>query len=246
MGGSRHLKRLAAPFFYPVSVKEYKWIVKPSPGPHPINASLPLLVVLRDLLKIVDTAREGRRIISEGKILVDGKVRKDYKYPIGFFDVISIPEIGEHYRVIPRPTKFIDLIKIPEEEAGIKPLRIENKTTVKGGHIQLNLFGGYNILVKTEDPSKKPSGDVYKTFDTVIVSLKDMRIIDHIPLQEGSLATLIGGRNIGRLGIIRGIIRGMRHYRTLVSLEDHDKHLFQTILSYVYIIGRDKPVIKLS
>ena len=223
-------------------VKERKWVVKPSPGPHSINTSLPLLVILRDILKIVDSAREGRRVISEGRVLIDGKVRKDYKFPVGFFDTISIPDLGEHYRVVPTPTKIIGLIKISEEEIYIKPLRIENKTTLKGGHIQLNLFGGYNILVNREEISKRP----YKTFDTVLVSLKDMKIIDHIPLQENNIAVIVGGRNIGRLGYVRNITPGMRHYRTIVSLEDLNKHLFQTVLTYVYIIGRDKPVVKLS
>ncbi len=201
---------------------------------------------MRDILKIVDNAKEGRRVISEGRILIDGKVRKNYKFPVGFFDTISIPDLGEHYRIIPTPIKIISFVKIPEEEIYIKPLRIENKTTVEGGHIQLNLFGGYNILIKREETSKKPSGDTYKTFDTVLVSLKDMRIIDHIPLQENNIAVIIGGRNIGRLGFVKSIIPGMRHYRTIVSLEDLNKHLFQTVLTYIYIIGRDKPVIKLS
>ncbi|MEM4476331.1 MAG: 30S ribosomal protein S4e, partial [Desulfurococcaceae archaeon] len=34
MGGSKHLKALAAPAFWPILRKEYKWAVKPSPGPH--------------------------------------------------------------------------------------------------------------------------------------------------------------------------------------------------------------------
>jgi len=227
-------------------VKERKWVVKPSPGPHSIDTSLPLLVVLRDVLRVVDNAREGRRVISEGRILVDGKIRRNYKFPVGFFDTISIPDLGEHYRVVPTPTKVIGFIKIPEEEIYIKPLRIENKTAVKGGHIQLNLFGGYNILIKREEKEVKPSSDVYKTFDTVLVSLKDMKIIDHIPLQENNLAIIVGGRNIGRLGFIKNVVPGMRHYRTIVSLEDLDKHLFQTVLTYIYMVGRDKPVIKIS
>ncbi|MEZ0290460.1 MAG: 30S ribosomal protein S4e [Sulfolobales archaeon] len=246
MGGSRHLKSLAAPFFYPIHRKEYKWVVKPSPGPHSIYSSLPLLVVLRDVIGVVDTAREARRVISEGLVKVDGRVRRNYKYPVGFFDVITITTAKEHYRIIPYPTKFINYIRIEEEESWIKPLRVENKTTVKGGHVQLNLFGGYNVLLKTSDPRKKPEQDVYKTFDTIVVDLRDMSVKEHIPIQEGVLAVILGGRNIGRIGRIVKIVKGMRAYRTLVTLEDPNKHLFQTTLDYVYVIGRDRPVIRLS
>jgi len=243
MGGRRHLKAVAAPFYYPILRKKYKWTIKPSPGPHPIHASLPLAIVLRELMKIADTSGEARKVISEGKIAVDGRVVKNYKFPIGFFDVISIIPTNEFYRVIPKPTVFIDVISISEEEAWIKPLRIENKTTVKKGDLQLNLYGGYNILLRKEDIDKK--GINYKTFDTVIISLKDKSIIDHIPLQEGSLAIVVGGRNVGRIGRIVKIQKGMRAYRSLVTLEDANKHLFQTSLNHIYVIGRDKPVIKL-
>lgn len=36
----RHLKRIAAPKTWPIKRKEHKWIVRPTPGPHPLkNAS---------------------------------------------------------------------------------------------------------------------------------------------------------------------------------------------------------------
>ncbi|MEM3662269.1 MAG: 30S ribosomal protein S4e [Sulfolobales archaeon] len=246
MGGSRHLKSLAAPFFYPIHRKEHKWVVKPSPGPHSIYSSLPLMLILRDLLRIADTSREARRIISSGVVMVDRRVRRNYKYPVGFFDVISLISIGKHYRIIPKPVRFIDYIEINEDESYIKPLRIDNKTTVKGGATQLNLYGGYNILVGSSKNSEKNEGIEYKTFGTVIVDLRDMSVKDYIPLEEGVLALVIGGRNIGRLGRIVKIVRGMRAYRTLVTLEDYNKHLFQTTLNYVYVIGREKPVIRIS
>jgi len=78
--GSRHLKALAAPAFWPILRKEYKWTVKPSPGPHPIERSIPLLIIVRDILKYAKTGREARRLIAEGHFKVDGRVRRNYKY----------------------------------------------------------------------------------------------------------------------------------------------------------------------
>ncbi|MEM1555119.1 MAG: S4 domain-containing protein, partial [Desulfurococcaceae archaeon] len=96
MTGSRHLKTFAAPAFWPIMRKKYKWVVKPSPGPHAISRCLPLLIIVRDILKYAETSREARKLISEGHFLVDGRVRRNYKYPVGVMDVISIKEYDEH------------------------------------------------------------------------------------------------------------------------------------------------------
>ncbi len=244
MGGSRHLKRLAAPHFWPILRKEHVWVVKPRPGPHPIERSIPLLVLVRDVLGYAETAREARRIIAEGKFWIDGVPRKDYKFPVGLMDVISIPETDEHYRMVPHPQKFLWPLEIPKEEAGLKLVRIENKTTVKGGHIQLNLHDGRNILVRVSNPSN-PAEDTYKTMDSLLIRVPSQEIVEHIRFNKGSLAIVIDGRNVGRVGRVIDVVKGMGRHRTLVTLEDLEGHRFQTVLSYVFIIGSEKPALKL-
>ncbi|MEM1800921.1 MAG: S4 domain-containing protein, partial [Desulfurococcaceae archaeon] len=88
MGGSRHLKALAAPEFWPILRKEYKWTVKPSPGPHPVDRCIPLLILVRDILKYAKTGKEARRLISEGHFAIDGRTVRDYKFPVGIMDII--------------------------------------------------------------------------------------------------------------------------------------------------------------
>ena len=95
-----HLKRLKAPRAWRIERKVAKWTVKPSPGPHSFKNSIPLLLIVRDFLKIADTGKEARRIISAKEIQVDGKSRRDYKFPCGLMDVIAIPKMGEYYRVL--------------------------------------------------------------------------------------------------------------------------------------------------
>jgi len=242
MGGSRHLKRLAAPPFWPILRKEHVWTVKPSPGPHPIDRCFPLLILIRDVFKYAETAREAKRIIVEGKVLVDGVPRKNYKFPVGLMDVISFPDLDEHYRICPHPTKHLWPIKIPKEEASLKLVRIENKTTVKGGHIQLNLHDGRNILVRVSDPTK-PSEDIYKTMGTLLIRVPSQEIVEYVPLEEGVLAVVIDGKNVGRFGRVIKIERGMGRKRSLVTLEDEQGHRFQTILDYIFVVGREKPLV---
>ncbi len=244
MGGRRHLKALAAPRFWPILRKEYKWAVKPSPGPHPINRCFPLLIIVRDILGYAKTAREARKLIAEGHFRVDGKIRRNYKYPVGLMDVLEIVDTGETYRVIPVPVKVLGLIRIDREEAGFKLSRIENKTTVKGGHIQLNLHDGRNIIVRISDPTN-PVEDVYKTLGTLKISIPGQNILDYVPLKEGVLAIISGGRNVGRVGRIVSIHKGIRRYRSIVTLEDKHGNKFQTSLTYVFPIGREEPLITL-
>jgi len=244
MGGRRHLKALAAPRFWPILRKEYKWVVKPSPGPHPIERCLPLLLIVRNILGYAETAREARKLIAEGHFKVDGRVRRNYKYPVGLMDVIEVVDTGEYYRVIPVPTKVLGLIKIDKEEAGFKLCRIENKTTVKGGHIQLNLHDGRNVLIRVSDP-RNPVEDVYETLGTLQLTIPEQRILNYIPLKEGVIAIVSGGRNVGRVGRIVSIQRGMRRFRSIVTLEDKYGNRFQTSLNYIFPIGVDRPLIKL-
>ncbi|MEM0368676.1 MAG: 30S ribosomal protein S4e [Desulfurococcaceae archaeon] len=245
MGGSKHLKALVAPAFWPILRKEHKWAVKPSPGPHSIDRCIPLLILVRDVLKYAKTAREARRLIAEGHFKVDGRIRRNYKYPVGVMDVVEVPAAGEVYRVVPVPTRVLGLVKITPDEAKIKPCRIENKTTVRNGHIQLNLHDGRNVLIKVSDP-KNPVEAAYDTLGTVLLSLGENKILDYIPLEKGVLAIVIGGRNVGRVGKILDIIPGaLKRRKHIVTLQDKYGNLFQTSLEYVFPIGRDKPVITL-
>jgi len=245
MGGKKHLKALAAPRFWPVLRKEYTWTVKPSPGPHPISRSIPLLIIVRDVLRYAKTAREARRLIVEGHFKIDGRVRKNYKYPVGLMDVLEIVDTGEAYRMIPVPVKVMDLIPISKEEAAYKLCRIENKTTVKGGHIQLNLHDGRNIVIRVEDPKNPVEAKQYKTLGTVKIGLPGQEIQEYIPLEEDILAIISGGRNVGRIGRIKSIRYGIRRHRSIVELEDKHGNRFQTSLSYIFPIGVEEPLITL-
>lgn len=244
MGGSSHLKRLPAPAFWPIKRKEHKWAVKPSPGPHPFEACIPLQVIIRDLLGYAETGREAKIIISRGEVKVDGRVRKDRRYPVGLMDVVEIPKLNKAFRVIPHPQNFLHLHEIPPPEAGFKLCRVEGKTTVKGGHIQLNLHDGRNVLVKVSDP-RKPVEDVFKTMDVLKVTLPGSEILEHFKMEPGALAVVVGGKNIGRIGRIVEISEAVFREQRLVVLEDKKGERFSTSYLYAFVIGSERPAISL-
>ncbi|MCS7364257.1 MAG: 30S ribosomal protein S4e [archaeon GB-1867-035] len=243
-GPKRHLKRFPSPAFWPIHRKAYKFAVKPNPGPHPLDRCIPLLVIVRDILNYAETAREARRIIKERKIKVDGKVRIDHKFPVGLMDVIEIPDAKEYYRVLPHKQKGFILHPITEEEAKFKLCRIEDKRTVKGGHIQLNLHDGRNHVIKISDP-KKPVEDVFKTLDVLKISIPEQDILDHIKFGENSLVMVIGGKNIGLVGKVLKVEKGFGRHRSIVTIELPSKDIIKTSLLYVFTIGYEEPVISL-
>src|SRR5437016_10422415 len=72
-GMKKHLKRLSAPRSWSTPRKTDFWIVRPSPGPHAMGESVPLGLILRDMLKLCDSAREARHILNNRGVLVDGR-----------------------------------------------------------------------------------------------------------------------------------------------------------------------------
>ena len=238
-GAKRHLKRLAAPSQWYLPRKAYKWAVRPRPGPHSMRTSIPLLYIVRDYLGYAKTAREARKILNEGKILVDGRVRKDYKFPVGIMDVISIPETGEHYRVLPNRIGKLILHPISEKEANIKPLRISNKRMVKGAKVQLNLHDGSNHLVTMDEKDK------YRTAYTVLMKVPDREVIEVIPFEVGAYVFVTQGKNVARKGKVvevRGFPMG---WPDVVTIEDENGELFDTLKEYAFVVGKDKPEISL-
>lgn len=64
---------------------------------------------------------------KQGLIKVDGKVRRDYKYPLGMMDVVSIEKTGEHFRILYDVKGRFQAHKIDEKEAKFKLCRIQKK-----------------------------------------------------------------------------------------------------------------------
>jgi len=240
------LKRKPAPKFWPIHRKEFVWIVKPSPGPHSLEKCLPLAIILRDILGFAKTRKEAKTIVSQGMVYVDGKIQRQDDFPVGLMGVISIPDIDKCFRILPS-SKGLTLHLIDKKEAGFKLCRIENKTVVKNGNIQLNLHDGSNVLVKIAD-LKNPQEDTYKTLETVKISLPERQILEHVVMKENDFAIITGGKNIGKHGRIVEIEKaaGKKRRNALVIIENEKGNRYQTIFEFTFAIGEAQPLISLQ
>jgi len=239
----RHLKRLSAPKFWQIKRKETKYAVRPRPGPHKLNECIPLQVLVRDVLKLVSVGSDARRMIKMGEFLVDGKPRKDHKYPAGFMDVISIPKMKKNYRIIIN-YKGLKVIECPGKESKTKLVRITDKTLIEKGYVQLNLHDGRNLRIPVKNP-KKPKEDVYKTGDSLLIELPTQKILDHLKFEKGSYALITSGQNMGEFAKIKEIITTRGREPNKVICEKNGKE-FEAIKDYVFVVGKTKPIIKLE
>ncbi|MHA1265196.1 MAG: 30S ribosomal protein S4e [Candidatus Helarchaeota archaeon] len=242
-GERKHLKRTLAPKFWHIPRKERKFTIKPSPGPHAKFNCIPLLIIVRDILHFAENAREAKRILHEGNIKIDGIIRKDLKFPVGLMDVLEIPKMERYYRIIPAPQRGLIPHPIEEDENQFKLCRIEDKTVVKHGHIQLHLHDGRNILIQLADPTTAEE-DVYKTKDVLKIALPSQEIIEYIPFKENVYSIVIAGRNLGLTGKISKIEKRFGPHASTVTLE-RDGKTFQTALEYAFPIGEESPLISL-
>lgn len=227
----RHQKRVASPTSWHVERKTHYWVVGANAGAHSKETGIPLLVLVRDMLKIANNAKEAKRIIDEGNVFIDGMARKDYKYMTGLFDIVSIPALNEHYRVLLDANNRFKLYK--EDKNAMKLCRINNKTTVKKGNVQLNLHDGTNLLASND----------YKTFDTLMLSLPDKKIAKHIAYKPGNLAMIVGGEHSGEIAKIKQIRKVKGSGTNMVVLANEKE--FETIEDYVFVIGEAAPEIRM-
>jgi len=235
MGSRKHLKRFKAPRHWPIHPKENKWTTKPSPGPHSIEDSLSLLIVIRDILKIADNSREAKRIINTGKVLVDGRIRKDYKFPVGFMDVIQIPITGDSYRILPDSKGRLIPHPISDENIHFKLCKIINKTTIKGAKTQLNLHDGRNLI----------TDETFSVGDILKLSVPEQEILDTFKFEEGALVLITGGKHTGEIGNITEIIINKSSNPNTVTVENNKKDSFLTLKDYAFVIGINAPSISL-
>ena len=216
-----YLKRYSAPDFWKVKKKEAGWITRPSAGPHKLGFCIPLKILLRDVLKYAENSEEAKKIIKKGKILVDGRERKDPNYPAGLMDVVKVGE--ETFRIVV-DKKGLQVVKV--KEGADKLCRINNKRKIKGGVYQLNLHDGRNLLTEEEK---------YKPGDSILISLPEQKILNHFQLKEGEQAFVISGRNIGFSGTIKNVKeRKFLNERNKVVLENKGEKV-ETLKDYILV-----------
>ena len=225
-----HLTRLAAPKTWHIKRRGELFITKSNPGPHSSSLGIPLNILLKEILHYSNSTGETKKVLKSNEIKIDGRLRKDFRFPVGVFDTIEFTKINEYFRIILNRRGHLSLIKISKEESSIKPSKIIGKTMVKG-KMQLNLYDGKNLLVDTGE---------YNVGDTLMISLPEQKIKNYLKLDKKATIFLIGGKHIGEVGKVEDIIENKIIYK------DSAGNLVETSKSYAFVIGEQKSLITLE
>ncbi|KDN42863.1 putative ribosomal protein S4.e, cytosolic [Tilletiaria anomala UBC 951] len=228
-GPRKHLKRLAAPSSWMLDKLSGTYAPRPSPGPHKLRESLPLIVLLRNRLKYALNGREVTTICAQRLIKVDGKVRTDTCYPTGFQDVVSIEKSGEHFRILYDVKGRFVVHRITPEEASYKLLKVKK--------IQLGSKGVPHIVTHDGRTIRYPD-PVIRAGDTVKYSIEENKLLEHIKFDTGASVMITGGRNQGRAGIITGRERHPGGF-DIVHVRDPLGREFSTRVGNIFVTGTD-------
>jgi len=232
-GGSKHQKRIAAPRNWVIQRKKHKFVYRADPGPHKKENCIPLGILLRDVLKIVNTARELKIILNKKLVKIDGRIVLNVNFPVGLMDVVEIADINKSYRILPHELHVLMPFEMKKTSQLSKACQIMGKTTIKDGIMQLNLHDGRNIRL----PKEEGIDNKYNTKDTIIINLPSQKIVNHFPFKEGMFAIIIAGKNVAKNGSIKKFQWRFGPRASTVTLAAHDGTEVQTTPEYIFVLG---------
>lgn len=225
----RHLKRINAPKTWKIQRRGITFITKSNPGGMAKEFTLPISNIIKYELKLANSIKEVKHMIKEEEVLVNSRKVADYRYPVCFTDVVSFPKVGHYYRLIIDKDGIMKLISVSKEESQLKIMKIIGKTMHKK-KLQLNLMDGRNVFFEKQH---------YKVNDSLLITIPDQLVKEHLALEKGALVLLYKGKHVGKIGTVQEITQ-----KTITIKEGNE--IFETKKDYVFVVGKDKPLIKMT
>lgn len=208
-----HMKRQMVPKTWGIPRKGTKYVVRP------LSGGVPVLVVLRDLMKVAQTRKEVKKAINEKAILVNGKNVIDEKKGLNLFDVLSFA--GKNFRMkINDKGKFV--VEEIKDKADKKVAKIVGKKTLKGKKVQLNLNDGSNFLSDVK----------CNVGDSVMIDFKK-GVEACMELKPKAIVLVIGGKHAGAGGEIVKIDEKTK----MAELNIKSKEKVNVLIKHLMVVG---------
>jgi small subunit ribosomal protein S4e len=170
----------------PIKRKGTKYVVRALSN---VKNSVPVLIAVRDMLKLARTQKEVQSLINQRILKINGRPVRNYHESIQLFNIL---EAHDFYQLTLLPTGRFSFFRVLKSSERL--CKVTGKTILSLGRIQLNLHDGSNVISK----DKISVGDsVYLDFEG--------KIKKHIPLAKGADVFVFGGKYIGQNGKIMEI-----------------------------------------
>lgn len=235
-GGDTTVKRQRAPSFWKIRRKQGQFVARARPGPHPKAISYPLGILIRDVLGVGQSMDEVKRILNDGKVSVDGVVRRSIGWPVGLMDIIELIPLSQVFRLVPKNRNLLVPILLSKQtERNLKLLRVTLRKTIKGKETQYGFHDGKTLIANEQ----------YSVGDSCLIDLSNKEVKSHMKLEKGSIVLVTKGENAGAIGKIEEIREGLFSLpkRTVVSFGDRSVEL---PVQMVMLVGHEEPIIQVS
>ncbi|MBI2452589.1 KOW motif-containing protein [Candidatus Pacearchaeota archaeon] len=153
-----------------------------------VKNSVPVVVAVRDMLKLARTAKEVNEMRKEKLLKINGKEVKDLRDSIRLFNIF---EADKHYVLaLTKNGKFV----FEETKEKSRLCKVINKKILKGGKVQINLNDGSNILSKEKI---NIDDSAYLDFEG--------KIKNHVKFDKGKECVVISGKYVGLKGRVESV-----------------------------------------
>lgn len=229
---STHMSRLYAPKSWRINRKETKWITNTMPGTHKKDLSIPLVVAVRDNLKLVSTKRELNYLINNKLILLNNKPVNNSKIAAGLFDVIALPKVKKYYRIILDKTGKFNLIEISDKDSNLTLLKVIRKVALNGKEIRVTLSNGYNVKF-----DKKISVNDTVLFDTSAGKIKSV-----LSYKKGEMVYFTRGKRAGNIAEYQEMTELGLFKKTYIAKLKLNKEIIESDTKNIMSIGNGKEI----
>ncbi|MFA5077255.1 MAG: 30S ribosomal protein S4e [Candidatus Micrarchaeia archaeon] len=221
-GRTYHTKRIAITKAIPVSDKKANtFMISTDPGPHPRSKAIPLGVLLREVLGVTRTASESRKVLNSKSVLVDGKPRREPKFPVGLMDVVSFPKVNRSYRIV--VNRKSQLVPLEIKHSSSKIGKVVNKHTVRGGKTTITLHDGRNILADNN----------VRVGDSAVISVPDQKVAKVLKFEPGAKCLVTEGAHAGVVAKLEEVIKREGSW-TEARLKGAEE--FVTVAKYLFVV----------
>ncbi len=212
----KHLKRQQAPKNWPIARKGTTFVAKNN------SKGIPLIIILRDVMKIAQTRKEVKEAIHKKHLLTNGKPVVDEKKSLELFDVLTVVPSKKNYRLVLSEKGKFDILEIEEKESKTKVSKVIGKKSLKGKKTQVNLSDGRNYLSDLK----------CSVGDSVIVDLEKNKLLKNLPIKEKSEVLVTWGKHSGTTGTIVKIDSEQK----MVELDSKEKK-FRALIKQIMVLN---------
>jgi small subunit ribosomal protein S4e len=214
-----HQKTRSIPNTWPIPRKKRTYIVCPKTN-QKMEFTLPLIVIMRDILRLVNTSKEAKKAIDAGDVSVNNKIIKETKLGFGLFDLIHIKKLDKMFTIL--LTKKGKLYVQEISNTTIKLSKVIGKKTLNKGLTQVNLSSGLN-LITTEKP---------KVNDSVLLDLSKKQIVKILPVKKDSDVLVTAGKWKGGLAQIEDV----NGSQVIIGVE---KNKINLPVSHIFVLDKE-------